>query len=181
MQRVTGCCRHAASRGPRSSASSCTCCCAWMHSSNISTTTSWAAKLSTTLRACQRFPPCCISADVEMPSSAAVLQHTIIVFQWTNNTLLYVPIHSSRGLRLFSECWRHPFFFETCWRRLGIRWEWIKLGLIMSCGHWALGTIFTLACQWQSVVKMILMHTPVSYALGGWTTISSMGANCFYF
>jgi len=34
---------------------------------------------------------------------------------------------------------------------------------------------------WQSVVKMIQMHTHVSYALGGWTTISSMGADCFYF
>ena len=112
--------------------------------------------------------------------SAAVLQHAIIVFQWTNNILVYVSIHRSRGLRLFSECWCH-LFFETWWRHLGIRWEWIKLGLIMSCGHWELGTIFTLACQWQSVVKMILMHTPVSYALGGWTTISSMGANCFYF
>ena len=44
--------------------------------------------------------------------SAAVLQHAIIVFQWTNNILVYVSIHRSRGLRLFSECWRHPFFWN---------------------------------------------------------------------
>ena len=142
MQRVTGWCRHAASRGQGR-----------QHWAAHVVVLGCTVATSAPPRSGRRSPlPLYVFSNALHPTaslSAAVLQHAIIVFQWTNNILVYVSIHRSRGLRLFSECWRHLYFFLTCWHHLGIRWEWRKLGLIMSCGHWELGTIFTLACQCQ--------------------------------
>jgi len=112
--------------------------------------------------------------------SAAVLQHAIIVFQWTNNILVYVSIHRSRGLRLFSE-YCTTFFF---WNLLAPHRDKVRMNktrIDHELRPLGIGHHLYISLPVESVVKMILMHTPVSYALGGWTTISSMGANCFYF